>query len=176
MKFYLSGAMEYKEDLGMGWRDWLTKELENRRHEAVDPVKLESPDEDGNPIQRQLSRMKAEGNLKEVREICRRSIFRKDMFGIQLAEALVVYYDIPVQQGAGTISECWESFREGRPIYLVTHLPLEQVPTWLIAETTEVFSDFEGFLAYVDNHSNVIRDMMNAKKIVADVLGGIYDE
>jgi hypothetical protein len=174
MKFYLSGGMEYKKDLGMKWRDWLTQELEERRHEAVDPVKLEAPDENGNPIQKELIALKIAGKLDKVRDICRRSIFRKDMFGIQLSEALVVYYDEAVQQGAGTISECWEAFREGRPIYLVTDFSLDRVPTWLIAETTEVFADFEGLLEYVDNHSNVIRDMMHAKKAANEVLDGIY--
>jgi len=174
MKFYLSGGMEYKKDLGIGWRDWLTKELEERRHEAVDPVKLELPDEHGKPLQARLTVLKIAGKLDEVRDLCRRSFFRKDIFGIQLAEALVVYYDGAVQKGAGTLSEVWEAFREGKPIYLITDFKVEEIPVWLIAETTAIFSDFELFLGYVDNHSNVIRDMMNAKKVADEVLGGIY--
>ena len=174
MKFYLSGGMEYKDDLGMGWREWLTKELELRRHDAVDPVKLESPAENGLPIQSRVTELKLAGKLDEVRSLVRTSLFRKDMYGIQLAECLILLYDKAVQRGAGSLSEAWEAFREARPIYLVTDFPLEKLPSWLIAETTAIFENFEELLEHVDNHSNVIMDMMNAKKIRDEVLGGIY--
>jgi len=174
VKFYLSGAMEYKKDLGAKWRDWLTGELEQRRHEAVDPIKLEAPDENGKPIQNRLTELKLAGKLDEVREIVRRSLFRKDMFAIQLSEAIVVLYDASVQKGAGTLSESWESFREGRPVYLVTDFALAEIPTWLIGETTCLFRNFDQFLEYVEDHSNVIRDMMNAQKIRDEILSGIY--
>jgi len=174
MKFYLSGGMEYKKNLGKGWREWLTEELQEIRHDAVDPVKMESPDEKGEPIQHNLTELKLQGKLEEVRTIVRRSLFRKDMFGIQIADALVVFYDESVQRGAGTLSESWEAFREGKPVYLVTEFPLDKVPTWLIGETTAVFSDFEDLLVYLKDHSLVIRDIMLAKQTADDVLGGIY--
>ncbi len=174
MKFYLSGGMEYKKNLGMGWREWITIELEKHRHDAINPVKMESPDENGDPIQDQLTALKLEGKLNEVRTIVRHSLFRKDMFGIQLSDAIVVYYDESVQKGAGTLSEAWESFREGKPVYMVTDFSLEKIPTWLIGETTEIFADFDEFLEYVKDHSSIIRDMMNAQKTRDEVLSGVY--
>jgi hypothetical protein len=176
MKFYLSGGMEYKKKLGAAWRDWLTKELEERHHDAINPVKLEICEEEQGdvPIQTQLSQLKAEGKLEEVRKLVRKTLFRKDMFAIQLADAIVVYYDESVQKGAGTLSEAWEAFREGVPVYLVTDFPIEKVPTWLIGETTRIFSDFEELLEYVSEHSYVIRDQMHAQKVRDEVLGGIY--
>ncbi len=174
MKFYLSGGMEYKKNRGEDWRSWITKELEKMRHEAVDPIKLESFDENGEPIQYKLTKLKSEGKLDEVREITRRSLFRKDMFAIQISEAIVVYYDESVQKGAGTLSESWESFREGRPVYLVTDFDIEDIPTWLIGETTEIFPDFDKFLEYIRDHSNVIRDMVIAKRVRDEILSGVY--
>jgi len=174
MKFYLSGGMEYKKNLGKGWREWFTEQLVEIRHDAIDPVKMESPDEHGEPIQYNLTELKLQGKLDEVRAIVRRSLFRKDMWGIQLADALVVFYDESVQRGAGTLSESWEAFREGKPVYLVTEFPLDKVPTWLIGETTAVFSDFEDLLGYLKDHSSVLRDIMLAEKASNDVLGGIY--
>jgi len=178
MKFYLSGGMEYKKNLGMAWRDWLTKELEARHHDAINPVKLEICEEEGGdvPVQTQLTQLKAEGKLDEVRTLVRKVLFRKDMFAIQLADAIVVYYDESVQKGAGTLSEAWEAFREGVPLYLVTDLPTEEVPTWLIGETSRIFSDFEALLDYVLEHSHVIRDQMQAQKVRDEVLGGIYQQ
>ena len=178
MKFYLSGGMEYKKNLGMGWREWLTQELEKLHHDAINPVKLEICEEekDGLPVQAQLTEMKLEGKLDEVRRLVRKVLFRKDMFAIQLADALIVLYDESVQKGAGTISECWEAFREGVPVYLVTEYAVTDVPTWLIGETTKIFSDFEGLLEYVGEHSYVIRDQMLAQQISDEVLGGLYHQ
>jgi hypothetical protein len=177
MKFYLSGGMEYKKNLGTGWRDWLTLELEKRRHDAINPVKLEVTPEEMDceiPIQTRLTELKIDGKIDEVRKLVRKILFRKDMFGIQLSDAIIVYYDESVQKGAGTLSESWESFREGRPVYLVTDFAYKDIPTWLIGETTQIFSDFEELLVYVEDHSYVIRDQMYAQKVAEEVLGGIY--
>lgn len=177
MKFYLSGGMEYKENLGANWRDWITEELEKRRHDAINPVKLEIVEEEFEhdvPIQIRLTKLKNEGKLDEVRRLVRKVLFRKDMFGIQLADAIIVLYDESTRKGAGTLSEAWEAFREGRPVYLVTDFPIEEVPTWLIGETTQIFYNMEDLLEYVSDHSFIIRDQMHAQQVAADVLGGLY--
>ncbi len=175
MKFYLSGGMEYKKDLGKEWREWLTEELEKRRHDAINPVRLEILEKEGDePIQVKLTQMKIDGDINTVRKAVRDSLFRKDMFAIQLADATLILYDESAQQGAGTLSECWESFREGKPIYLITDFHLDKIPTWLIGETTEIFKDFEEFLEYITDHSAIILDIMRAQKVRDEVLGGIY--
>ena len=171
---YMSGGMEYKNNLGSDWREWLTKELDSFGYSTIDPVKIEPPDETGKPIQDKLTEMKLEGNLDAIRKITQTSLFRKDMFGIQLSDAIVVLYDESVQRGAGTLSEAWEAFREGRPVYLVTEFPLKEIPTWLIGETTEIFSNFDEFLKYISNHNTIIQDMLNAKKMRQEFLSGIY--
>jgi hypothetical protein len=177
MKFYLSGGMEYKKNLGKGWREWITEELEKRRHDAINPVKLEVAEEElehSVPIQTRLTQLKMEGKMEEVRRLVRKVLFRKDMFGIQLADAIIVLYDESTRRGAGTLSEAWEAFREGRPVYLVTEFGWEEIPTWLIGETTQIFSNFEDLLEYIGDHSFVIRDQMHAKQIADEVLGGLY--
>ena len=98
MKFYLSGGMEYKKMLGAQWRDWLTERLEDLRHDAINPVKLENAEdtedrENGFPLQERLAVLKKEGKLNEVRKIVRDSLFRKDMWAIQLADAIIILYD-----------------------------------------------------------------------------------
>jgi hypothetical protein len=171
---YLSGGMEYKKNLGAGWRTWLTERLHEMGHDAIDPVKLEAPDEGGIPVQSKLTELKRNGNLDEVRKIVRHSLFRKDMFGIQVADAIVVYYDESVQRGAGTLSEAWEAFREGRPVYLVTDFPVEKIPTWLIGETTAIFPDFDAFLEYLKDENKILADVIEARKTRDEVLSGIY--
>ena len=112
MKFYLSGGMEYKKNLGANWREWITEELEKRRHDAINPVKLEMVEEELNtdvPIQVRLTQLKNEGKLEEVRRLVRKVLFRKDMFGIQLSDAMILLYDESTRRGAGTLSEAWEA-------------------------------------------------------------------
>ena len=174
MKFYLSGGMEYKEELGKEWRDWLTDKLEEQRHDAINPVRLEVLEEDDEPIQVKLTRMKNDGDLNGVRKAVRHTLFRKDMFAIQLADAIIVLYDESAQRGAGTLSEAWEAFREGRPVYLVTGFPVEKIPTWLIGETAAIFHSLAELLEYTKDHSAIIRDIMNAQKVRDGVLGGLY--
>lgn len=177
MKFYLSGGMEYKKNLGANWREWITEELEKRRHDAINPVKLEMAEEEldnGIPIQVRLTDLKNKGKLEEVRRLVRKVLFRKDMFGIQLSDAMIVLYDESTQKGAGTLAETWEAFREGRPIYLVTEFDTSEIPTWLIGESTKIFDDMEDLLEYVGDHSHVIRDQMQAQQVANDVLGGLY--
>ena len=177
MKFYLSGGMEYKKLLGANWREWITGELEERRHDAINPVKLEMAEEEldnNEPIQVKLTRLKNEGKLEEVRRMVRRFLFRKDMYAIQESDAIIVLYDESTRRGAGTLSEAWEAFREGRPVYLVTEFEMEEVPTWLIGETTQIFSNMDDLLEYVSDHSHVIRDKMNAGQVAHEVLGGLY--
>lgn len=173
---YLSGGMEFKTKLGGPWRDWITKELDKLGYDAINPVKLELCKEENSdiPIQIKLSQLKLDGKLEEVRHLVRKVLFRKDMFAIQLSDAIIVYYDESVQRGAGTLSEAWEAFREGIPIYLVTDFPVEKIPTWLIGETTHIFSNFEDLLHYITEHSHVIRDQMHAQSVRDKVLDGIY--
>jgi len=174
LSLYLSGGMEYKKNLGTGWRSWLTERLAEQGIDVIDPVKIEPSSADGIPIQTRLTELKKRGCWDEVRKVVREILFRKDMFAIQLVDAVIVLYDESAQRGAGTLSEAWESFREGRPIYLVTDFPLEKIPTWLIGETTAIFNDFEEMLTYTKDHTTIIRDIIEAQKIRDQTLSGIY--
>lgn len=174
MKAYLSGSMEFKENLGTEWREWITKELEKIGYGSVDPTKLEEDNNIQGPVQYRLTDLKLAGQLDEVREITRRTLFKKDMYGIQLSDILIVLYDTGVQKGAGTLAETWEAFREGRPIYAVSELPIEQIPTWLIGETTQLFFNFQDLLIYLTDKDQVAQDIKNAVLFSDEVLGGLY--
>lgn len=174
MIFYLSGGMEFKANLGMVWREWLTNELGKIGHTTVDPTKLEEDRNLDVPTQTYLTQLKTNGELDKVREITRNTLFRKDMWGIQLSDAMIVLYDVSVQKGAGTLAEAWEGFREGRPMYLVSDFPLAQIPTWLIGESTELFYKFEDFLDYAKDSKRLAQDKEEAKRISHEVLSGLY--
>ena len=174
MKFYLSGGMEFREDLGGPWRKWISEELNKIGHSGIDPTKLEEDENIKGPTQKYLNELKLKGDVDKVRKIVRNSLFRKDMYGIQLSDATIVLYDRSVQLGAGTLAEVWESFREGRPIYIMSDFPLNKVPGWLIGESTEVFFNFDDLLFYLGKHDQIHADVVAAQKTRDEVLGGIY--
>lgn len=171
--FYLSGGMEYKTNLGSKWRDWLTRGLHELGHTVVDPVKMEMS-ESGQPFQHMLTAWKEAGELGRVREVTRQSLFVRDIRGLYQSDAMVLFYDESVQRGAGSLSESWEAFRVGKPVYLVTEFPITKVPTWLIGETTEIFPSFELFLEYVTNHNRVVCDMSAAQKSCDTMLAEVH--
>ena len=174
ISLYLSGGMEFKKDLGAGWRTWITEELKELNIDVVDPITIESPYREGVPFQHALTNFKLSGNLDKVRDLVRNNLFRKDMFGIQLSDGILIYYDESVRRGAGTLAETWESFREGKPVYLVSDFPMESIPTWLIGETTAIFDSFEELLIYLKDKDAVNRDMKNALSLKEKIFDGIY--
>ncbi len=174
LAMYLSGGMEFKEELGGPWREWLTTEFAKQGIDTIDPVKIEGPSEEGIPIQDALTSLKNKGDLESVRCIVRSALFRKDIFAIQLCDAIIVLYDESAQKGAGTLSEAWEAFREGRPVYLVSSFPMSQIPTWLIGETTIIFKSFQDLLTYTKDHDTLLKDILDARQTAEEVLGGIY--
>jgi len=174
MIFYLSGGMEYKTNLGVKWRTWITGELKEWGHGVVDPTQLEAPENNDERLQYKLGRLKREGRFDEIREIARHSMFRKDIFGIQMCDATIVFYDKAVQRGAGTISEAWESYREGKPVYVVTEFSLTELPSWLIGESVALFTSFEAFFTYIKDESRLLADLLSAREIRREVLMGLY--
>jgi hypothetical protein len=164
--FYLSGGMEFKTNLGSKWRSWLTEELAKFGYSVIDPVQLEVGDH-GEPLQRNLTAWKESGQLDKVRQGVRDVLFVRDIRGLHQSDAMILFYDESVQRGAGTLSEAWEAFREGKPIYVVTEFPTMRVPTWLIGETTGIFTSFEFLLEYVQ-HTQLIRDDISAAEVARD--------
>lgn len=164
--FYLSGGMEFKTNLGSKWRNWLTDELSKLGYGAVDPVKMEVDDQ-GRSYQHNLTSWKESGQLDKVRQVVREVLFVKDIHGLRVSDAMILFYDESVQRGAGTLSEAWEAFREGKPVYVVTEFPIMRVPTWLIGETTGIFSSFELLLDYLKN-TQLVKDDISAAEVARD--------
>lgn len=173
ISLYLSGGMEFKKNLGAGWREWISEELKELNIDAIDPVKSEPTDTNATPIQHNLTDLKIQGKLDVVRSIVRDVLFRKDMLAIQLSDGMIVYYDESVRKGAGTLAEAWESFREGKPVYLVSDFPIKEIPTWLIGETTAIFTSFRDLLSYLKNTDTIDKDMKEALRLKAEVFSGI---
>lgn len=172
MKFYLSGGMEYKRGLGKNWRVNLTERLLELGHESLDPVKLELDNAEAANFD--WKENKQIEDLTLYREMVRKHMFRKDMRAIQEADATILLYDESARLGAGTLAEAWESFREGKPVYVITDFPREEIPGWLIGETTKIFRTPAQVLDYLEDEAAVKQDIKETIAARRRCLGGIY--
>lgn len=172
MRFYLSGGMEYKRGLGKNWRDNLTEKLAELGHTTLDPVKTTLADEAASSFY--WKEAKTAEDLAPYRQMIQKHMFAKDMEAIQDAHATILLYDESARLGAGTLAEAWESFREGKPVYMITDFKREEIPGWLIGETTKIFRTSAQVVEYVSNTAQVRQDMKETVIARDQCLEGVY--
>jgi len=173
VKVYLSGGMDYKKGLGNVWRENITKRLSEIGYMVFDPVVEERGDAEAQAFG--WKEKKLSPDLTEYRDMVRKKMFMKDTRGIQLSQLVILLYDESVQRGAGSLAEAWEAFREGRPLYVITSFKREEIPGWLIGESTEIFRSPPEVLDYLKDKDQVKRDIKNARKVRDLYLGEIYE-
>lgn len=58
-------------------------------------------------------------------------------------DIVICYWDESAMRGAGTKGEVTIARHFGKPVYMVTRMPLDEIPGWVLACTTRVFASFE---------------------------------
>jgi hypothetical protein len=143
VRAYLSGGMEHARNFGSGWRlrlqEWIEAEL---GHRVFNPstvseqyLKKHSP----GVSQKRLKRT----NLKEFQRLVS-TLMRLDCEEIaKRTDYVVCLWDESAQKGAGTKGELTMAKYFGKPVYVVTAMEPAEIPGWILACTTRLFSDFE---------------------------------
>ena len=148
-RVYLSGGMEYAANEGRDWRNdlqqWLESELScevfnpNRESEAY--FRQHHPGLDFRALkERDIAAFSAIVRLlveKDCREIAERSAF------------VVCYWDDSAQRGAGTKGEITMARHFGKPVYMVTAVPAEQIPGWVLGCTDRIFDSFDSLKRFL---------------------------
>lgn len=149
---YLSGGMEHAKDEGADWRSVTSEALRDLGYFPLDITALDQ------------EYAKVHGKLysnfgdDERGLMLRKANIRKHFVFTDLelikndSDALIVYYDESVRRGAGTISECQYAFLLDIPIFVVSSWQdwKKEVPGWLHAISTKVFTNFGDLFAYLD--------------------------
>jgi len=65
------------------------------------------------------------------------------------ADYMVCHWDAEDRESGGTPAELAAAFRKGIPIYLVTGAPVEQVSTWALGCSDQVFSSIESLKEFL---------------------------
>jgi hypothetical protein len=142
-RVYLSGGMEYASNEGRDWRSTLQEWLEQELCCSVFNPNLESA--------RFFSAHYPAVNFRRLKSE-NPSLYKTIASGLvdldcaEIAERtdlLICYWDESAMRGAGTKGELTMAKFFKRPVYMVTEIPREEIPGWVLGCTTELFGTFE---------------------------------
>lgn len=146
---YLSGGMQFAPDgLGAGWRKITSERL---REMGFYPLDIAALDLAYSEAHGHLYRFLDDGELLQRKSNIRKHFIDTDIALIRNdTDAVIILYDETVRLGAGTTSEVHEAFMLDIPVFLLnTYGELKQVPGWMQAETTKIFTEWEDLYGYM---------------------------
>jgi len=140
---YLSGGMEYAPDEGRDWRQEMQTWLERELRCSVFNPNVESEKFLGTAYGgidfRELKRR----DIDTYRTIIERIVTTDcDEIAVR-TDFVVAYWDDSAQRGAGTKGELTMAHFFRKPVYLVTSMPPEAIPSWVLGCVTRIFRDFQ---------------------------------
>jgi len=156
---YLSGGMQFAENLGAGWRAKVSPKLQEMGYFPLDITDLDIAynEQHGKPVLPQPgeSPLSYKANMRKHFIDTDLKLIREN------SDALIVFYDESARRGAGTVSEAQYAFNLNIPIFLVTTHATEEefykdVSGWLIALSTKHFLTFDALYEYLDKLPNGI--------------------
>ena len=139
---YLSGPIENAENDGADWRlsmtHWLKDEI---NHNVFNPVEATRGTISGitNDDFREMKKTEPEKYKKLVRKII--DIDIKAV--VENSDYLIVNWDESVFKGGGTHGEITLAYYLKKPVYLINHVPIDDLSSWIFSCSTEVFDSFD---------------------------------
>jgi hypothetical protein len=142
-RVYLSGGLEYAENEGRSWRSLLQVWLESTFGWTVFNPNIESD---------RFLRTHYPGidlrSLKNTTPVLYTSIVAQlvDCDCREIADRVdfvLCYWDESAMRGAGTKGELTIARHFRKPVYMVTSIPTQTMPGWVLACTTRIFGSFE---------------------------------
>lgn len=141
MLAYLSGSIENAPDGGRAWRAALKPFLiETLRHGVYDPAEA-IPQLLGREVYESFRYWKT-SDPDRFRQTVRRIIVHDLEILTIRASYVICNWDEHVVKGGGTHGELTMAYHRGIPVYLVTHLPLENISGWILGCTDFIFPNF----------------------------------
>ena len=139
---YLSGPIENAENDGAGWRELITQWLKNEiGHDVFNPVEATRDIIKGlsNEQFRGMKKIEPQNYKRLIRQIIDIDIEAV----VEQSDYLIVDWNKSVFKGGGTHGEITLAYYLKKPIYLVNHVPLDDLSSWIFSCATEVFDSFD---------------------------------
>ena len=148
MLAYLCGPIEFAQASGSLWRRKIAPFLQDHLgHRVYDPSEDEK--KNLNPEEIANFRRWKMTDLDRFRRVIRKII----AFDLELierkADYVICYWDSEAQQGGGTAAELTAAHRKGIPVYLVAQVPVEEVSSWALGCSDQVFSSFDSLKSFL---------------------------
>lgn len=139
---YLSGPIENAENDGANWRESITPWLKDEiKHDVFNPV-LATRKIISNLTNTQFREMK-DTNPTKYKNLIRQIIDIDIKAVVGETDYLIVNWNKSVFRGGGTHGEITLAYYLKKPIYLVNHVPLDDLSSWISSCATEVFDSFD---------------------------------
>ena len=149
MRAYLSGGMEYVNDEGRSWREemeeWLASALgwesfnPNRNSDAL--LARRTPD-----VPFRTLKSTDPARYQQIVE----EIVAVDSHEVaEGSDRVICLWDDGAARGAGTKGELTIARYFNKPVYLVTTMPYEEIPAWVLGCTTKRFTSFDELKRYL---------------------------
>lgn len=149
---YLSGGMEKKKGLGSTWRKNVATRVKEMGYFPIDITALDRAyaKEHGELFYSFNKSFEKEELLKFKSNIRRHFIYTDIELVLKDTDALIVLWDEAAAGGGGTHNEISEAYSHGIPILMVSSVPVDDIPGWIIAQTTKIFTRWEQLFKYLD--------------------------
>jgi hypothetical protein len=148
---YLSGPIDFAEDMGAGWRNDITPFLEDMNLRVLDPLKhcfygAHNIDTVKRPL---MAKLEKEGRFEELREEMK-EVNHWDLRAVDLSSVVIVNYDINVHM-CGTYEEIFKANNQVKPVLLVLSVPRTELPSWIIGRIPQnhMFDSWEDLRSYL---------------------------
>lgn len=147
---YLSGGMQFAEKLGAGWREETSGVLRGMGYFPLDITALDVAYDDANGSL--YSIFETQDHLQFKSNIRKHFVEADLKLIINDSDALIVLYDESARRGAGTISEAQVAYLNDIPVFIVSAFEnwKEEIPAWLQALSTKIFTEFDDLYAYLN--------------------------
>lgn len=152
MRAYLSGGMEYADGEGSKWRKELQHWLEHNLHHEVFNPNVESARLFATTYRGVDFRKLKSENLEQYSKIARHLVEIDCHEIAHRSDYVICFWDEGAAKGAGTKGELTMAKFFGKPVYLVTSFPQQEIPGWVLGCVTKVFKSFEELKGFLSGH------------------------
>lgn len=139
---YLSGPIENAANDGANWRELITPWLKDKiGHDVFNPV-LATRKITSHLTNTEFREMK-NTNPEKYKNLIRQIIDIDIKAVVEESDYLIVNWNKSVFRGGGTHGEITLAYYLKKPIYLVNHVPIDDLSSWIFSCATEVFDSFD---------------------------------
>ena len=156
---YLSGPIDFADNLGAGWRESITPYLEEKNVKVFDPLKhCFWGATDFYEVKRPLiNTLQKEGRYSELREEVK-ELNHWDLRCVDLSSFLVVNYDNSIPM-CGTYEELFKANNQCKPVLLVLSCPKNKLSKWMYGRFPaehmfESWDELKDYLNNIDSNPN----------------------